>query len=78
MYTDWTVLCVWDWLMTDFSHMSAMLDDAYMKHGLYPFFHLVLLNDFVIVKFVKISIIVCGSVSPCGVVAVEIADYNVR
>ena len=31
--------------MTDYSHMSAMLNDAKMMSGLYPFFHLALMND---------------------------------
>ena len=32
--------------VADFSHMSAMLDDAKIMSGLYPFFHLALLIDF--------------------------------
>ena len=31
---------------TDFSHIFEMLDDVNMRLGLYPFFHLTLLNDF--------------------------------
>ena len=31
---------------TDFSHIFEMLDDANMRSGLYPFFHIALLNDF--------------------------------
>ena len=32
--------------LTNFSYMSEMLDDAKMRSGLYPSFHLALLNDF--------------------------------
>ena len=31
---------------TDFSHIFEMLDDANMRSGLIPFFHITLLNDF--------------------------------
>ena len=31
---------------TDFSHMSEMLKDTKMRSGLYPFFHIALLNEF--------------------------------
>ena len=31
---------------TDFSHIFEMFDDANMRSGLYPFFHMALLNDF--------------------------------
>ena len=31
---------------TDFSHIFEMFDDANMRSGLYPFFHIALLNDF--------------------------------
>ena len=31
---------------TDFSHISKMFEDTKMKSGLYPFFHIALLNDF--------------------------------
>ena len=31
---------------TDFSHIFEMFDDAIMRLGLYPFFHIALLNDF--------------------------------
>ena len=42
--TDWPVLCVG--LRTDFSHIFEMFDDANMRSGLYPFFHIALLHDF--------------------------------
>ena len=46
-YTDGTLLCVYGIVfMTDFSQMLAILDDARMRSGLYPFFRIVLLNDF--------------------------------
>ena len=31
---------------TDFSHLFEMFDDANMRSGLYPSFHIALLNDF--------------------------------
>ena len=31
---------------TDFSHISEMFEDTKMRSGLYPFFHIALLNDF--------------------------------
>ena len=31
---------------TDFSHILEMFDDANMRSGLYPCFHIALLNDF--------------------------------
>ena len=31
---------------TNFSHIFEMFDDANMRSGLYPFFHIALLNDF--------------------------------
>ena len=31
---------------TDFSHISEMVEDTKMRSGLYPFFHIALLNDF--------------------------------
>ena len=39
--------CVWEigW-RTDCSHIFEMFDDANMRSGLYPFFHIALLNDF--------------------------------
>ena len=33
-------------LRTDFSHIFEMFDYANMRSGLYPFFHIALLNDF--------------------------------
>ena len=30
----------------DFSHISEMFEDTKMRSGLYPFFHITLLNDF--------------------------------
>ena len=39
--------CVWGiGSRTDFSHIFEMFDDANMRAGLYPFFHIALLNDF--------------------------------
>ena len=32
--------------ITDFSHISEMFEDTKMRYGLYPFFHIALLNDF--------------------------------
>ena len=32
--------------ITDFSHISEMLETTKMRSGLYPFFHIALLNDF--------------------------------
>ena len=31
---------------TDFSHISEMFENTKMRYGLYPFFHIALLNDF--------------------------------
>ena len=31
---------------TDFSHIAEMFEDTKMRSGLYPFFHVALLNDF--------------------------------
>ena len=31
---------------TDFSHISELFDDTKMRSGLYPFFHIALLNGF--------------------------------
>ena len=31
---------------TDFTHISEMFEDTKMRTGLYPFFHIALLNDF--------------------------------
>ena len=31
---------------TDFSHISEMVEDTKMRSGLYPLFHIALLNDF--------------------------------
>ena len=31
---------------TDFTHISEIFDDTKMRSGLYPFFHIALLNDF--------------------------------
>ena len=40
--------CVWGiGSRTAFSHIFEMFDDANMRSGLYPFFHIALLNDFV-------------------------------
>ena len=39
--------CVWGiGSRTDFSPIFEMFDDANMRSGLYPFFHIALLNDF--------------------------------
>ena len=39
--------CVWGiGSRIDFSHIFEMFDDANMRSGLYPFFHIALLNDF--------------------------------
>ena len=37
------VVCVG---LADFSHISAMFDNAKMRSGFYDFFHFALLNDF--------------------------------
>ena len=49
VYTDtaWAALCVWGiGSITDLSHIFEMFGDANMRSGLYPFFHIALLNDF--------------------------------
>ena len=50
--TGWTVTQI-EWCCvrgigsrTNFSHISEMLEDTKMRSGLYPFFHIALLNDF--------------------------------
>ena len=74
----------------EFSHIFDMLDDTRMRSGLYPFFHIALLNDFG--SFAScdrlfesthfstdyLSVAVCCGVSPECTVAVEISYYDVR
>ena len=76
---------------TDFSHISEMFDDTKMRSGLYPFFHIALLNDFgnfalwmsdnlfesAHCSTASPVAIRCG-VSPEGTVPVEISYYDVR
>ena len=46
-HADRAVLRAGDWIQKDFSHIFEMFEDTKMKSGLYPFFHIALLNDFV-------------------------------
>ena len=49
--TGWTVTQIWRCCVrgirsrTDFKHISEMFEDTTMRSGLYPFFHIALLND---------------------------------
>ena len=76
---------------TDFSHISDMFEDTKMMSGLYPFFHISLLNDFgsfaLCMSDNMFESADCSTASPSlsvvvhppeGIVAVEISYYDVR
>ena len=81
--------CVWGiGSRTDFSHIFEMYDDANMRSGLYPFFHIALLNDFDSFALCMSDRLFDSAHSstaypslrciPRDVVAVEVANYNMR
>ena len=45
-HTDRAVLCAGDWIQNRLLNISEMFEDTKMRSGLYPFFHIALLNYF--------------------------------
>ena len=91
-HTDRAVLCARDWIQNRLLTLSEMFEDTKMRSGLYPFFHIALLNDFgsfalwmsdnlfgsAHCLLDRFSVAIRCSVSPEGTVAVEISYYDVR
>ena len=74
---------------TDFSHIFDMFADANMRSGLYPFIHIALLNYFCSFALCmsdrlfdsahnSTALSLSVEVYPQCVVAVEVANYNMR